>query len=72
MGKMPLALTVSMYSDFVDLRATGAGLVDMVARHCCFLSQLECIIRYMSIRFPRVDQNSTRLSTQDVVVRSMK
>jgi hypothetical protein len=28
---MPLALTVSMYSDFADLRATGAGLVDMVA-----------------------------------------
>lgn len=60
---MRLALTVSMYSDLFDLRATGAGLVDMViARHYCFSSQLACLTRYMSILFlPRVvDQNLDR------------
>lgn len=38
--EMPLALTVSMYSDLLDLRATGAGLVDMVVARHCLLSQL--------------------------------
>lgn len=38
--EMPLALTVSMYSDLFDLRATGAGLVDMVVARHCLLSQL--------------------------------
>lgn len=32
-----LALTVSMYSDFVDLRATGAGRIDMFACHLLLL-----------------------------------
>lgn len=32
-----LVLTVSMYSDFADLRATGAGRVDMFADHLLLL-----------------------------------
>lgn len=35
-----LVLTVSMYSDFADLRATGAGRVDMFADHLLLLLRL--------------------------------
>lgn len=55
MGEIPRALTVSMYSDLFDLRATGAGLVDMVifVTACCRSSCISCAT-CQSASFPRV------------------
>jgi hypothetical protein len=73
MGKMPLALTVSMYSDLVDLRATGAGLVDMVASSLLLLIAARV---YHTLHVKSLFHASSKISlgfqTQDVVVRSMK
>lgn len=77
MEEMPLALTVSMYSDLLDLRATGAGLVDMVLLSLLFIAARVSHALHVNSFFVRVvvTKISLRLSCQTqwvLLLRSMK